>query len=212
MGILDSIFGNPAKKAAEEAARRERERQERLSRGRASINAEFGRFDDDFFGEARQSAVDKLTPELQQGFDDASAQSLFSAARSGNLGSSAAIQNEGRLLQNFAEGKQDIQNQADDFVGNLRRDIEGERANAIQLLVATEDPSVAASTAAARARAFSPSTGIQNLITPLVTNGLNAFADAQAFDRRLGIARNGNPNSGPLGSIFGGSSSTRLKR
>ena len=212
MGILDSIFGRDD--SADEARRREEERRNRLRQGRDSINQKFSIFDDAFFDGARQSALDRLVPELENRFEDASGQALFSAARSGNLGSSAAIKNDAKLLENLARGRQDVQFQADDFVNNLRGNVEDARTDAINLLMATEDPTVGANAAASRARAISPTSGIENLIAPVVEQGVNLFGNSIGFDRRLGIARNGDAAQGPLQqtfrNIFSGGSSKLL--
>ena len=99
-------------------------------------------------------------------------------------------------------------------MNNLRGNVEDARTDAINLLMATEDPTVGANAAAARARAISPTSGIENLIAPVVEQGVNLFGNSIGFDRRLGIARNGDASQGPLQqtfrNIFSGGSSKLL--
>jgi hypothetical protein len=110
-------------------------------------NTKVGGFGDDFYNKYRQSILDYYTP--QEGDQYATARSDLSAslARAGQLDSSTATYDIGKLAKQDALNRAQIASQADTQTGALRTTISQDEQSALNQLYSTEDPSVAANTA-----------------------------------------------------------------
>lgn len=135
---------------AQQAQDKENLRQARLNQGKQAIDQLFGsdNFGDDFYNKYNQAELAYTQPQLQQQYDQAKANMTYDLARAGTLRSSAAGYAQGLLEQQNAVNQAGLAAKADTDTAALRQSIASQQQQAYNQLYATEDPSVAANTAA----------------------------------------------------------------
>jgi len=135
---------------AREAKQKENLRQARLDQGKGAIDALFGadNFDDSFYNKYGQAELDYSMPQLEQQYGTAKANMTYDLARAGTLRSSAAGYAQGLLENQNAVNEAGIRAKADTDMAALRQSIASQQQQAYNQLYATEDPTVAANTAA----------------------------------------------------------------
>ena len=135
---------------AQDAADKENLRQARLNQGKAAIDQLFSNqnFPDSFYQNYQNAELNYTQPQLQQQYDQAKAGMTYDLARAGTLRSTAAGYAQGLLEQQNAVNQAGLQAKADSDTAALRQSIASEQQQAYNQLYATEDPTVAANTAA----------------------------------------------------------------
>lgn len=184
--------------SAEQAAQRERERRARISQGTASIDQALAPFNDEFFGTQQQAFLDNALPQLDDQFKQAQKDLIFALSRGGLLQSSTAAQRQRALNEERARFERQLNDQAVAFANQGRSNLETTRSNLISQLNATEDPALAASSAAREA-------GLLN--TPPTFDPLGQFV----FNAAEGLKELSNRTTGGAGFVskplsFGSSS------
>lgn len=143
--------GNEAKQARED----EQKRQQAIREGTAKVNNTFSQFDNAFFDQRRQDAIDYATPQLQDQYTKAGRELTFSLARSGNLDSSTRGAKTADLQQLYDVNKQKVADDALASATQARNAVEDARSGLITTLNATGDATGAANSALARSSALS---------------------------------------------------------
>jgi hypothetical protein len=152
----------PKDNSADIARREEEQRQEQIKAGRANIDQEFDRFNDDFYNKYQTDYLDYYNPLAQDQYGTAREQLVYSLADRGGLNSGAGAEALGKLEEQYATGRADLANRAADSVNQRRNEIEGVRSELYNQNRLSGDPSAAAASAAARsgglieAPAYSP--------------------------------------------------------
>ena len=149
------MCGSPDNDAAEQARRRERERQAKIKRGRNRINAQFEQFDDDYYSGLREDYTGYYMPKIEDQYKDAHEQSVFGLSRSGNLNSSAGAEQMGELEEAYAKQRANYADKAQGFVNDARGRVQDTKQNLYSQLQASADPAAAAQAANARASQLS---------------------------------------------------------
>lgn len=143
---LGASSGN---RATREAGQQELERQDRINRGEARVNAIFD-------SPARQAQQTDFIAALRDMFQtqlgrqqaDASRRLKFANARSGNIGGSVGRDTGRRLGEEFNEGLVRAESQAQDAGAQLRLQDEDARADLLSMVRAGGDATSAATRAA----------------------------------------------------------------
>jgi len=176
----------------------EEERQRKITEGTGAINQQFARFDEPFFKNVEQAALDFYIPQLESQFGDAREKTIKRLAREGNLEASAGIGQLGDLTDTANLNRTLLADKSRALSGTTRANIEDTRSRLLGQLQATADPAAAATAAHQQALAatappeFSP-------IGDLFSKFLNQGAV------QIGAARQGFQNvASPL---FGGGGS-----
>lgn len=166
-------------------------------------NAKTGGFGNDFYDKYRNSILDYYMPQEGQQYGDARSSLAYSLARAGQLDSSTATMDIGKLSKQDALNRAQIASQADTQTGALRSTISQDEQSALNQLYSTEDPSVAANTAGnmvANAQLtkplLNPAGALFAPITAGVGNALSGFLNPTAYINPTagGAAATGNPN------------------
>lgn len=182
---------NSAKRAAEEQAQREATRRANILKGTTSIDQALAPFNDDYFAGRQKAYVDNSLPALNTQFADAQKQLIYALSRGGLLQSSEAANRQRQLNEERARYERDINNGAAAFANQGRSDLENTRTSLISQLNATEDPTSAATAAAAKAQllsapptfdalgnfVFNTATNLENL-SNVSTKGRGLFASS----------------------------------
>jgi hypothetical protein len=151
-------------------------------------NTKTGGFDDAFYNKYRQSILDYYNPQEGQQYGDARSKLAASLARAGQLDSSTATFDIGRLAQKDTQNRAQIASQADTQTGTLRSTIQQDEQSALNQLYSTEDPSVAANTAGNMVAGaqlakpmLNPAGALFDPITVGVGNALSGFTNPTAY-------------------------------
>jgi hypothetical protein len=162
-----------ARRAAEEAKRAEVRRQRNIQDGQGIIEEMFGQFNDDFYGQRRQSYVDFATPQLDRQYQEAMNSLVRSLSRSGNLNSSVRAQSMSDLQRQYQEALGTIGSQGAQYANQQRANIEAQRADLIQRNASLADPGVMRGLVESSVGSLSNAptyTPIGTLINALMTN------------------------------------------
>jgi microcystin-dependent protein len=135
---------------AQDAKDKENLRQARLSQGKSAIDNIFGNanFGDDFYNKYTNANLDYSLPQLETQYDKAKTGLNYDLARAGTLRSTMAGYAQGELVKQNAINEAAIRTKADTDTAALRQSIASQQNQAYNQLYATEDPTVAANTAA----------------------------------------------------------------
>lgn len=167
---------------AQEAKAKENKRQARLDQGKTAIDSLFGKenFGDNFYDKYRVSELNYSLPQLYQQYDTAKDAMTYDLARAGTLRSTAAGYAQSLLEGQNAVNEAGIRAKADTDTAALRNSIASQQQQAYNQLYATEDPTVAANTAAnsvANAQLTQPNTGaLGDLFKPIAIGLGSALA------------------------------------
>jgi hypothetical protein len=155
---------------AQEAKDKENLRQARLDQGKTAIDTLFGpqNFGDAFYNKYNKAELDYTQPQLADQYDKAKQGMTYDLARAGTLRSSAAGYAQALLEKQNALNQAGLSAKADTDTAALRQSIASQQNQAYNQLYATEDPTVAANTAAT-------SVGNAQLTQPNLTPLANAF-------------------------------------
>ena len=138
---------------AAEAKQKENKRLARLDQGKGIIDTMFGpeNFGDPFYEKYRKAGLDYTLPQLQSQYKDASRTAESDLARAGLLRSGAAGFVQNKLTEQQGVNEAALRAKADTDTAELRKSIAAQQQQAYNQLYATEDPTVAANTAATSA-------------------------------------------------------------
>ena len=138
---------------AQEAREKENARQARLNQGKSAIDTIFGNenFGDAFYDKYKNASLTYTLPQLQSQFADAKRTSEADLARAGLLRSGAAGFVQNKLTEQQGVNEAALRAKADTDTAELRKSIAAQQQQAYNQLYATEDPTVAANTAASSA-------------------------------------------------------------
>jgi hypothetical protein len=164
---------------AQEAKDKENKRLARLDQGKGAIDALFGsdNFGDPFYNKYQKAELDYTLPQLQTQYDTAKTGMTYDLARAGTLRSTAAGYAQKLLENQNAVNEAGIRAKADTDTAALRQSIASQQQQAYNQLYATEDPTVAANTAAtsvANAQLTQPNTGALGDLFKPVAIGLGS--------------------------------------
>jgi len=167
---------------AAEARQKENKRQARLDQGKGVIDTMFSNenFGDPFYDKYRKAELDYTMPQLQTQYGTARDNMTYDLARAGTLRSSAAGYAQKLLESQNAVNEAGIRAKADTDTAALRDSIASQKNQALNQLYQTEDPTVAATTAAnsvANAQLQQPNTGaLGDLFKPIAIGLGSALA------------------------------------
>lgn len=167
---------------AAEAKAKENKRQARLDQGKGVIDTMFSNenFGDPFYDKYKKAELDYTMPQLQTQYDTAKNNMTYDLARAGTLRSSAAGYAQKLLESQNAVNEAGIRAKADTDTAALRDSIASQKNQALNQLYQTEDPTVAANTAAnsvANAQLQQPNTGaLGDLFKPIAIGLGSALA------------------------------------
>jgi microcystin-dependent protein len=135
---------------AQEAKDKENLRQARLAQGKGAIDQLFGNanFDDRFYNKYRDANLNYSLPQLEDQYGKSKTGLNYDLARAGTLRSTMAGFAQGDLLKQKGVNEAAIRAKADTDTAALRQSIASQQNQAYNQLYATEDPTVAANTAA----------------------------------------------------------------
>jgi hypothetical protein len=155
---------------AQDAKDKENLRQARLDQGKTAIDSIFGpqNFDDSFYNKYNTAELNYTQPQLSDQYDKAKQGMTYDLARAGTLRSTAAGYAQSLLEKQNAVNQAGLLAKADTDTAALRQSIASQQQQAYNQLYATEDPTVAANTAATSA-------GNAQLSQPTLTPLTNAF-------------------------------------
>jgi hypothetical protein len=143
-------------------------------------NQTTGGFDDDFFNKYTNAQLGYYMPAEDRQFTQAKTNLDYGLARAGTLNSSAANKGLADLAYQDTLNKAQIQSTADTATAQLRDTVASDKNSAINQLYSTENPSVAASTAAGlvgNVQLTTPQLNpIGQLFTPIAVGTGNAIA------------------------------------
>ena len=158
---------------AQKAEQKENLRQARLDQGKSAIDELFGpdNFGDSFFNKYNKASLDYALPQLETQYDTAKSGMTGDLARAGLLRSSSAGYAQSLLENQNAVQEAGLRAKADTDTAALRQSIASQQQQAYNQLYQTEDPTVAANTAAnsaANAQLTQPNTGaLGDLFKPI---------------------------------------------
>lgn len=167
------LFAGGSPDYAADAARLERERQEKITRGTTSINKAFGGFNDAFYNQRAKAYYDFAYPQLAEQYRQTQAQTGFGLANRGLQQSQAANRKWSDVYQTYQKGQQSIADVGITQAQALKNQVETARNNLISLLYQSADPSQASQQAVSTAAGFSyPS------VWPSISNQFSKITDA----------------------------------
>lgn len=170
-------------------------RQARIKAGMSRIDEIFGKFGDDYYARQAKAYSDYATPQLDRSYGLAKDNMIYALDRSGILQSSAAINKNKELTNEFDQSRLDIANKAQDTANQARQNVESVRGNIVNQLNATGDDAAAAAAAVRQATALNQP---QTAYSPL-TNLFASFSN--------GLQAIGSNSRNNYGGFFGGSGS-----
>lgn len=163
----------------------ETRRNHAINKGMDSINANFRKFDDSYYADFEKKHLAMAKPDIESQRKEANDKTLFGLARSGNLSSSTAGDQYGKIQERNNQAILNAGSTARTAASGLRSDVEAQRANLVGQLNQTADASSAVADSATQADVltkpptYSPITGIFADLTGQIA------ANEQA--RRLGM-------------------------
>lgn len=164
---------------AQEAKDKENKRQARLDQGKGVIDQMFGNdnFGDPFYNKYQKAELDYTMPQLTEQYTEAKRTAENDLARAGLLRSGAAGWVQGKLTNQMGVNEAAVRAKADTDTSELRKSIAAQQQQAYNQLYSTEDPSVAANTAAnsvANAQLAQPNTGALDAMFKPIAIGLGS--------------------------------------
>ena len=177
----NSQMVNFEKQQADQAAAKEAARQQRLNTGTQQINDIFSNanFNQPFYDKYTQAILTYQMPQLQDQYTQAQNKLTYDLARAGTLNSTAAGYSQGLLSKQNLQEQASISASADQQTAALRNQILNEKQTAMNQLYSTEDPTVAANTAAsmvAQNQITQPNLNpLGAIFTPLAVGGAGAL-------------------------------------
>lgn len=136
------------------AAKREKQRQANIRQGTTAIDQAFAGFTPEYFGGLESAYGGYAMPQLDTQYADAKKQLAYALERKGLSASTAAADQQRKLLEQYNKYRTDVVNQGKSYGNKARGDIENSRGDLLAQLTATEDPSAAAEAAMRQAQLY----------------------------------------------------------
>lgn len=180
----------PDNDAAEQARRREQERQRKIEQGRGRIDSAFSDFGDEYYAGLKDDYTGYYMPKIEDQYNDARESLVFDLSRSGNLQSSAGATQLAELDEAFAKQQAAYQDKAEGFVSDAKGNVQNAQHQLYTQLSQSADPAAAARASAARAEQlsappeFSP---IGDLFGKFAQQGSNTIAAERAGYKGAGL-------------------------
>jgi len=173
--------GSDPGKAARQA---EAARQAQIAQGASRINQTFdSRFNDDFYGGIKQSALDYYNPQLERQIEDARRNLTLSLARSGNLQSSEMARRKALFDEEIGQAELDVANRARGYADDSRNRVASARSNLLRQNSAMGGGGGQLALAQADALANTPTFDPLGAMFQNVTAGLATQADLERRNR-----------------------------
>lgn len=170
---------------SEALRQQEQERQRAIRQGVGLIDAAFAPFNENFYRQRQEEYLQYALPQYGRQYIDARNRLLFSLADRGILGSSIQQQVADRFARTAAQARQQVADAAVQQARSLQQQIEQARSNLINQLLASQNPTLAASSALRAATQFQAPSLFQpigNLFSDLATIWM-ANQQAQQWNR-----------------------------
>lgn len=152
-------------------------RRERQKVGQAKTYSGIG---DDFYDSYYNTVADHYTPQLEDQYAEAKSQNLFDLSRRGLLRSSHGADNTAEVEKEYALGKLDVANRAQQQRDNLVNDVNTAETNALNMVQGAEDPSAGIDAALREATAIqSRSPDLSGSLGNLFSAALNSYSNYQ---------------------------------
>jgi hypothetical protein len=171
-----------------------------------------------FYDKFRQSQLDYYLPQEADQYQGARTNLTYSLARAGQLDSSVAGMDVGKLAKQDLMNQAQIASQADNSTAQLRSQVQSEQEAALNQLYATEDPTIAANTASnmvANAQLQKPILNPAGaLFAPLVVgvgNALQGFTNPYAYINPTGQSGGGSSTYQAVAQTGSGSGSDQSR-
>lgn len=161
-GSTKNTAADEARRAREETAAREAERQANIKAGQASIDSAFSGFNDNYFNDYASAYTGHYNPELDTQYADARDKLMAAFAGRGMLNSAVAAKQTGDLQRVYGNERAAIASRSLDAANDLRSKVEQQRTDLYNLNASAADPeqiaaqSTAASTAIKAPQAYNP--------------------------------------------------------
>ena len=190
---------------AAEAKQKEAERKARLESGAQQINQMFAdaNFGDEFYNRYRDAELANAMDQLGSQYDKSVTKARTDLSRAGLGRSSYANRAKADLAAQKDFQETGFRTQADQDVAQLRSGIQGQQQAALNQLYATEDPGVAAESAAGAIRSSAAATPnlapLGELFRPLVIGSISAGQNLlDNYFTNTGIGTAGTPRRNVL--------------
>lgn len=144
-----------AQQAQQEAANRQAMIEKNATTNQATINKDFGQFDDNWYNQYRNAYTNYYAPQVSKQYNDAVDQEKAILAGRGVLESSVGAKALADLGGRQADSLQSIQANADNAVNTQKQNVNAAQNKLSQLAQAGTDPSVVAAQSAAQAGTLS---------------------------------------------------------
>jgi hypothetical protein len=197
---------------AQQAREEENMRQARIEGGRKLIDQQFDLFKKNpaFFDRYRGAITDYYRPQIDSQYSNAKRNATFQLADAGTLRSTAAADTTADLQRQNDANLMSMNAKADSALGDLRNQIASNKDMAVNQLMSTEDPSMAATTALngiANMQLSKPDLSpLANLFSVAAVGGANALKSwQQGGGGSGGLGFGGNESAGPSGGGLGSS-------
>ena len=143
-----SLFGSNGDAGA---AQMERARQSRVRSGMADIDRNFAGFNPAFYDQAKKDYTAAVTPGVMKDYQTTRNNLTYALARSGNLNSGTAIDQNNSLSNELSKNESVIANNAQGRSNEVQGEVNTQRGQLVQQLESSSDPAAinAQSTAAA---------------------------------------------------------------
>jgi hypothetical protein len=165
------------------AAEREAARQAAITDGYNKIQTIFGGFNDDFYNKRGSDYVAYATPQVDDQYAEAVKQLQFALARNGRLDSSTAVEQKGKLLEDYNKQKTSIADKGIQYGNQARQSVEGSRADLVSLNNNVANPTTVANEANSRLGALQASPAFDPL-GPLFANVGETLGTQADLERR----------------------------
>lgn len=129
------------------ARKAEEERQRNITEGTQKINEQFGAFTPEYYQKQAEAYQGYAKPSLEQQYQDARQNLIYTLSRSGLLNSSTAADRIRRLEEEKARFGTDVTSRGQEYARRGQADVEDSRSRLISQLTATNDPAAAISSA-----------------------------------------------------------------
>ena len=172
----NSAIQEQQQREAEDARRREDERNARIEQGITGIRSAFSRYDDTYFDGLRKAFISQNQDTLQQNQNNEAEQANYARARVGLNNSSAGNTERAKLASGFATQNAALEGGADDFTRTQRdRLFDAQQTQEAQVRASADATGAAnAATTAAGNIARTPMPMSGDWMAPVLTAGIGA--------------------------------------